>query len=89
MKISIEKRLHETAQELEKLAWLSSNSATCPSLIELDSALRHSAWLMRLARAGLAYRAGKIKELEEEISIWRSFMVPEPVRKKAGPESGL
>ena len=31
----------------------------------------------------------RVEELEEEISIWRSFMVPEPVRKKAGQESEL
>lgn len=90
MKINIEKRLHETAQELERLAWLCSNSATCPSLIALNDALRHSAWLMRLARSGLAVQADKIRELEEEeISIWRSFMVSEPVRKKSGQEPKL
>ena len=89
MKINIGKRLHETAQELERLDWLCSNSATCPSLIALNDALRHSAWLMRLARSGLAVQADKIRELEEEISIWRSFMVPEPVRKKSGQEPKL
>lgn len=31
----------------------------------------------------------RVEELEEEISIWRSFMVPEPVRKKSGQESKL
>ena len=67
MKVNIEKRLHETAQELEKLAWLCSNSTTCSPLTELDSALRHSAWVMRLARAGLDFRADKIRELEAKV----------------------
>ena len=69
MKVNIEKGLHETAQELEKLAWLCSNSGTCPSLIVLIDALRHSAWLMRLARTGLAAHITeleKIGKLEEE-----------------------
>ena len=65
MKVNVEKRLHETAQELEKLAWLCSNSATHPSLIELDGALRCAASLMRLAQVGLAVRADRIKKLEE------------------------
>ena len=65
MKVNVEKRLHETAQELEMLARLCSNSATCPPLTELDGALRCAASLMRLARVGLAVRAGKIRELEE------------------------
>ena len=67
MKVNVEKGLHETAQELEKLAWLCSNSGTCPTLTVLNDALRHSAWLMRLARAGLAVRANRIKELEEAL----------------------
>ena len=66
MKVNVEKGLHETAQELEKLAWLCSNSGTCPSLIVLNDALRHAAWLMRLARLGLADQAEKIRKLEEE-----------------------
>lgn len=42
----------------------------------------------QLAKALMAM-GRRVEELEEEISIWRSFMVPEPVRKKSGQEPKL
>ena len=79
MKVNVEKCLHETAQEHENLVRLCRDSKI-PKAADLGAVLEHSAWLMRLAHAKLNAQADKIRELEEEISIWRSFMVPEPVR---------
>ena len=64
MKINVEKRLHELVQWHRNEARNLREHSTSPSMPELADMHHSTAEIMSLAKAGLRFRANKIRELE-------------------------